>query len=228
MKTKIKHLIIVLIIFPLIYIGISLTPLAQDLFVKGNNENYVLFWSLIIIVHWLTFYLVYRFLRNGKQSLKDIGYNLNRKQTSILIASYLTLGLLVFGFTELSLNYVEIDSEKLAKLPNFFPKTTIHRLFFILSVFTAGFCEEVIYRGFAITKLKELGLNKWIALIPSGISFVFIHGIIGFSQFWMYFIPAILFGLIYILSKRLLPGIIIHLLYNLTAMMAVFQAINNN
>lgn len=132
---------------------------------------------------------------------------------------------IVFCFTELSLNYIKIDTTKLEKVSSFFPKTAFQRLLFIISVFTAAFCEEVIYRGFAITKLKELGLNKWVALIPSGIAFVFIHGIIGFSQFWLYFIPALVFGVIFILSKRLLPGIILHLLYNLMAIMAVFQAI---
>lgn len=227
MKNQIKHLLIVLIIFPICYIGLNLTPLSQDLFVHGNNHNYILFWSLIVIMHWVSFYVVYRFLRSENQTLKDIGYKLNKKQTIILISSYFALAFIAFGLTELSLNYVEINLEALEKMPNFFPRTTFQRLFFILSVFTAGFCEEIIYRGFAITKLKELGLNKWIALIPSGITFVFIHGIIGFSQFWMYFIPALIFGVIFILSKRLLPSIIVHLLYNLTAIMAIFQAINN-
>lgn len=226
MESRIKHLLIVLVFFPVIYIGLSLTPIAQDLFVNGNNQNYILFWSLVMIIHWLTFYVICRFLRFENQSLKDIGYKLSKKQTTIFVLSYLLLAFAVFGFTEFSLNYVEIDSYKLDRLPNFFPKTTLQRLFFISFVFTACFCEEIIYRGFAITKLKELGLNKWGALIPSGITFVFIHGIIGFSQFWMYFIPAIILGIIFILSKRLLPGIILHLLYNLAAMMAVFQAIN--
>lgn len=226
MKKQILNLLLVLLIFPISYIGLSLTPWANELFVKGNESFFSHFWISVIIMHWLSFCIILRILKKENYTLKDIGYKLNRRKTIILVFSYFIVALLVFGFTEMSLKYVDINQEKLQSLGNFFPKTTLHRIIFIFTVFSAGFCEEIIYRGFAIIKLVNVGLNKWLAIIPAGISFVFMHGIIGFSQFWFYFIPAIILGLIFILSKRLLPGIILHLLYDLMAMMAIFNAIN--
>ncbi|MDR2908183.1 MAG: CPBP family intramembrane metalloprotease [Bacteroidales bacterium] len=228
-KSK-RNLLIVLVGFPLVYILYTLTPWATELFTKGNSNVFIPFWSGIIILHWASLFIVKMFLKQENKTWTDIGYGLNTKKTLILVFSYLTVAFLIFGFTEMSLNYVSIDQSKLLNLSNFFPKTTSQRLLFIITVLTAGFCEEIIYRGFAITKLTAAGLNKWLALVPAGISFVFIHGMGaiagGYSQFLFYFTPALIFGIIFILSKRLLPAIIIHLLFDLTAMMAIFQAIS--
>ncbi len=223
-----RNLLIVLVGFPLIYFVYSLTPLAKELFEERNNSLFIPFWSGIITFHWISVFAVKAFLKQENKSLSDIGYRLNSKKTIILVFSYLAIALLVFGFTEWSLNYVSIDEEKLSKLSNFFPKTTAQRIFFIVTVFTAGVCEEIVYRGYLITKLTDLKINKWLAIIPAGIAFVLTHGIVSvsaYSQFLFYFIFALVLGVIFVLSKRLLPNIIIHLLFDLTAMMAIFQAI---
>lgn len=101
--------------------------------------------------------------------------------------------------------------------------------FFILTVFTAGFCEEIVYRGYAITKLIDIRVNKWLVIIPAGIAFTLTHGIVAvtaYSQFFFYFAFAVVFGVIFVSGKRLLPNMIIHILFDLTAMMAIFQAIS--
>ena len=224
-KSK-RNLLIVLVGFPLIYILYSLMPPAKELFTEGNTKLFIPFWSGIIILQWISFFVVKAFLKQENKTLKDIGYGLNRKKTVILIISYLAFALAIFGFTEMSLNYVSIDQDKLAQLSNFYPKTSEHRLFFIIIVFTTGFCEEIIYRGFAITKLSDLKMNKWIAIIPAGLSFVLIHGAFAFDQFLYYFILALVFGAIFVLRKRLELNIILRLVFNLSAMMAIFQAIS--
>lgn len=223
--TKRIQLFIAMIIFPLVYVLFSITPMAKEFFVNNNNDYYYSFWSIIILLHLCTFFIVLKFLKNQNESLTDIGYKLSRKKTVVLIILYLIVACLVYGFTEYSIKELTIDEDKLNAMSPFFPRDSFQRLLFIFAVLCAAFCEEIIYRGFIITRLKELGVNKWIALFPAGVSFVFIHGIIGFSQFTFYFVPAIVFGVIYILSKRLLPSILIHLLFNLSAMIAVFSAI---
>lgn len=207
----------------------SLTPWADELFVKGNGDLFIPFWSGIIVLHWVSVFVVKVFLKHENRTFRDIGYGLNTKKTIILVLSYLAVALLVLGFTEWSLKYVSIDENKLAGLSNFYPKTTLQRIFFIITVFTAGFCEEIVYRGYAITKLIDIRINKWLAIIPAGIAFVLMHGIVAVTscgQFLFYFAFAVVFGAIFVLSKRLLPNIIIHLLFDLTAMMAIFQAIS--
>ena len=227
-KSK-RNLIIVLIGCPLIYFVYSLTPWANELFVKGNSNLFIPFWIGIIVLHWVSVFVVKAFLNQENRTFRDIGYGLNTKKTIILVLSYLAVALLVLGFTEWSLKYVSIDENKLAGLSNFFPKTTPQRILFIITVFTAGFCEEIVYRGYAITKLMDIRINKWLAILPAGIAFVLTHGIVAvtsYGQFFFYFAFAVVFGVIFVLSKRLLPNMIIHLLFDLAAMMAIFQAIS--
>jgi uncharacterized protein len=127
---------------------------------------------------------------------------------------------------EVMLSGVELDSSKIGGLSGLIPKTTPHRIFFILLVYSTGFCEEIVYRGFAITQLEKIGLNKWIALIIAALLFIGIHGINAYSRsFIFYFGGGVMFGLVFLLSKRLLPSILIHLAINLSAMMAILQLI---
>ncbi|MCF6292114.1 MAG: CPBP family intramembrane metalloprotease [Robiginitomaculum sp.] len=103
--------------------------------------------------------------------------------------------------------------------------TTFYNLFFIFLVFTAGVCEEIVYRGFAISSMARIGVNKWVALAIAAFIFVGIHGFNAYSnRFLFLFGGGIVFGLMYLVSKRLLPSIIIHLAINLSAMMAILGA----
>ncbi|MGG5600615.1 lysostaphin resistance A-like protein [Myroides sp. C8-3] len=166
-----------------------------------------------------------RFLKIENESLIDIGYRLTHKKTFLFILIYFIISFLVFGFTEYTLRGLEINENDLKALSPFFPRNSSQRFLFIFSVLCSAFFEEIIYRGFIITRLVELGINRWIAILPAGVSFVFIHGVIGFSQFTFYFIPAVIFGVIYVLTRRLVFSIIIHLLFNLSAMMAVLSIV---
>ncbi|MHC8950525.1 CPBP family intramembrane glutamic endopeptidase [Sphingobacterium hungaricum] len=225
MKRQLVYALIVLILFPLFYMGLSLSPWSVELFENGNSQFFPKFWISVIVLHWATLLLVLRFLNSENKTLRDIGYNLNKRKTSILILSYFVVAILLLCFVEFSIKQVNLDEEKLNQLGNFYPKTMTDRIIFILVVFSAGFCEEIIYRGYLITNITDLGLNKYLAWIPAAISFVFMHGIIGFTQFWFYFAAAFIFSAIYIFSKRLWPAIVVHLLFDLSAMMAIFNAV---
>ena len=81
---------------------------------------------------------------------------------------------------------------------------------------TAAFCEEVFYRGFAITALSsELG-SIWIAGIISSIIFALMHipryGPGGFVQIG---IVGLLLMILFIITGSIYPGILMHSLNNL-------------
>ena len=56
------------------------------------------------------------------------------------------------------------------------PVSTPERLFLIFGAFTAGVTEEVIFRGFAFTRLVRVLGNAWVVLPITVVSFLFIHG----------------------------------------------------
>ena len=72
----------------------------------------------------------------------------------------------------------------------------------------------------------EVGLNKWIAIIIAAFVFIGIHGINAYTnRFLFLFGGGVMFGITFLLSKRLLPSILIHLLINLSAMIVILQLI---
>lgn len=217
---------LIIIGFPILYMIFGMTPIATELFAEKNLDYYIPFWGGIIILHWVSVFVVTQLLKSQGKTLADIGYKLSRKGTLRFIGGYVLVALLVLVGVEVILSNVELDSSQFGSISSLIPKTTSHRIFFILLVFSTGFCEEIVYRGFAITQLEKIGLNKWIALIIAAFIFVGIHGVNAYSnRFLFLFGGGVMFGLVFLFSKRLLPSILIHLAINLSAMMAIFQLI---
>lgn len=216
----------IIIGFPILYILFCKASIAQELFGNKNLDYYIPFWGGIIILHWASVFVVTQMLKSQSKTLADIGYKLSRKGTLLLIGGYILVALFVLVGVEVMLSNVELDSSQFGRISGLIPKTTSHRIFFILLVFSTGFCEEVFYRGFAITQLEKIGLNKWIALIVAAFLFIGIHGINAYSNRFFFLLGGgIIFGVTFLLSKRLLPSILIHLVINLSAMMAILQLV---
>lgn len=103
------------------------------------------------------------------------------------------------------------------------PLSSTERLFMIVLAFTAAVTEEVIFRGFALTRLKRLVGNAWLALPLTAVSFVFIHGELrSVEQFLNYFVAGIAFGIPFILMKlkRLELVIVVHFLIDAALVLA--------
>tara|TARA_R110001583_G_scaffold1089_2_gene9143 strand:+ start:66 stop:755 length:690 start_codon:yes stop_codon:yes gene_type:complete len=223
---KIWKILSIIIGFPIVYILFGKTAIAIELFGNKNLDYYIPFWGGIIILHWLSVLVVVKYLKSEKKTLADIGYKLSKKGTIYLVGGYLLIAILMLIGVEIMLNNVAVDASKFGSISGLIPKTTSHRIFFISLVFSTGFCEEIVYRGFAITQLTKVGLNKWIALVIAAFIFIGIHGINAYTnRFLFLFGGGIMFGVTFLLSKRLLPSILIHLIINLTAMMAILQLI---
>ena len=56
------------------------------------------------------------------------------------------------------------------------PVSTPERLFLIFGAVTAGVTEEVLFRGFAFTRLGRVIRNPWLVLLITVVAFLFIHG----------------------------------------------------
>lgn len=226
MKTR---YIVFIFLFPILYFVNSFTPWSQEFWGNNNHDYYLTYWTSVIILHWVSVLLALFFLKKSNLKLSDVGFNLRVKGRIILFSTFLLISIGILFLTEWSLNYVSIDVAKLNNLNNFYPRTLIERIFWILFAFSIGFCEEFIYRGFCIKMLESKGISKWIAILIAALPFVFIHGytsITSIASFAGYLIFGLVFGLIFVLSKRLWIPMIIHMLFYVWAMMAIFQCIS--
>jgi membrane protease YdiL (CAAX protease family) len=78
---------------------------------------------------------------------------------------------------------------------------------------TAGFCEELIWRGYVITRLEARGRSRWPAIALAAVAFALIHG----SPFhWVYtFVIGLIAGFYYTRERTLVPLMITHVVLDL-------------
>ncbi len=88
------------------------------------------------------------------------------------------------------------------------------RLFLgILVPVSAGFCEELIWRGYVITRLEARGRGPLSAIVLAAVPFALIH---GEPLHWIYtFLFAVVAGLYYIRERNLVPLMVIHAVVDL-------------
>lgn len=227
MKEDIPYwkILTVLIGFPCIYQLYSVSPFSIELFQKSNNNFFIPFFLGTIFLHISTFLICVWLMKTSHWGHRDIGFLLSKKQTIQLLIAYFTIALVLLVGVELVLNNVTVDTSKVNKLGNFFPKTLSQRIVFIFTAFSAGFCEEYIYRGFAIRSLESKGIPLRISLIISSISFTFIHGIVVFERFHAYFFPSLVFGILFIWTKKLAIPMFVHAIIDLTAILMILKTI---
>lgn len=225
-KYTIIALVISLVAYPVLYsndfFGLIFSPFFPDSFVSslqdGNQRTqwwYFIFSNLLY--HWIPFLFIWHALRKNNEPWSSIGVdwswffkykNWFIGLVAVLIASAFILPEIYYG-----------DDLPMRSQAGFIgPISTLERLAAILVLaFTASITEEVIFRGFALTRLKRIVPNPWFILPIISISFVFIHGEFrGMGPTLNYFIFSLIFGIFFILKgfKRLEILMLIHFLIN--------------
>ena len=130
-----------------------------------------------------------------RDSFRDIGLG--------ILFWILAIGLSVFTYFVLGASY-DRPSRVL-------PRTSLDLLVFVPFAAIAGFCEEVIFRGYLFNQFKSVTGNMEVALFLQAVVFSAAHGydqtISGVINNFMF---AIAFGILAVWRRSLLPGIIAH------------------
>jgi membrane protease YdiL (CAAX protease family) len=218
----------VLVGFPVVSTLLSLLLLRKDLLAWTGLEFHTAFWMLITLWYAAQIAILGLVLKSSGADWTDIGYGFDARRTAWFVGGYLLFAFALVAFVEFALGSVGSDPAKLqalSDLSNLTPKTTASRVVFVFMGLAAGLCEELVYRGFAIRALQSRGLNPWLAAVLATIPFVFQHGLKSIAQFWWFAIWGLVFGALFIGSRRLWINIVIHWLVILSAVLAVLQAL---
>lgn len=85
-------------------------------------------------------------------------------------------------------------------------------LLVIVITATAAFCEELIWRGYVITRLEARGRGRWVTVLLAAIFFALIHS----PLHWVFtFLYGLLAGYYYTRERNLIPLMITHAFVNL-------------
>jgi membrane protease YdiL (CAAX protease family) len=100
---------------------------------------------------------------------------------------------------------------------NLIPQTPAEITLFLILTATAGFCEEVIYRGYLQRQFATLTRSAIGGILLQGIAFGVGHGYQGWRFVLIIAVAGIMFGLLAHWRGSLRPGMIAHFLANLVA-----------
>lgn len=106
----------------------------------------------------------------------------------------------------------EVDASN-AVLPR--PDSLAGWLFLCASILAASAAEEVVCRGYLITRFEDLWNHRAKALVVSSAIFASYHIYQGWFAILGVFLSGMAFGLVFLATRRLLPIIIGHALVNL-------------
>lgn len=111
--------------------------------------------------------------------------------------------------------YVVVYEWVLGGWPTFEGWTAWQRVLMISFVpVTAGFCEELIWRGYIITRLEARGQRRWSAILLSAISFALSHGFLP-DKLLVTLLLGIVGGLYYTRERNLVPLMLAHMVVDL-------------
>jgi membrane protease YdiL (CAAX protease family) len=187
--------------------------------VHGSREQRFLFWILGgAIVEWSFVVVIWMVLRSRKSSFRNIG------AWRMGTWSAWTLALLIASLSIAS-NLRFLPRMHIPLYYAFMPRG-FHLLAALLMGSTAGFCEEVLFRGFLMTEFLKAGYGKWAQVIIPGLAFGLSHaGYLnqGLLPWLGIAVPVACIGMIwgaaYLLGRRsLVPTIVAHFLNDATAL----------
>jgi membrane protease YdiL (CAAX protease family) len=228
MDSKNKRATIILLIFLLVgwpllsYVVISAGPMGQEAKPEAKLvglDPISQIYLPTIIIEWLIFLLVLLVLKRGNENLSTVGFSrLTLANLGIGLAFLLFANLLLFALAFI-LQFFHLTVPKDVAL--ILPRTNTERLFWIILSMTAGICEETGFRGYVLTKLN-LFLNNWpLTIAISSLSFGLGHFYQGVGGIILTGIYGLLFCLLFLWRKSLVPGIFAHFLQDFTALFAL-------
>jgi len=192
----------------------SFTPWSRGLFGAHDRTYYIPFFISTLTLHWLSVAVTTLVVRRAGLTLTELGLKISIRQAFIIVGRLVAIGLAFVLFRQ----FVPYSMSRPTALV-FFPIGFSENLFFIFASLNAGFCEELVYRGFAITTLQAHGLSTWQAVTLSLISFVFIHGLAGVYAFPIFFLAGLIYAGIYVKIKHLTTPMALHAFYDMTAIL---------
>ena len=202
-------LAILLIFYP----GMSLLGISEDpsAMLRNMNQGILLFMLIVtVMVQWTIFMFNYAAVYLENTGLAGIGLTrLRIVDFAWAFAFILAANLILSGLAWL---LAQAGLPMPGEIGNLIPTSMGGKVLWVGVSFTAGFCEEVAFRGYLMSRLRILTkARSWLVpTIVSAVAFGACHAYQGWPGFILITIYGVLFSLLYIRTGRLWPCVIAH------------------
>ena len=161
----------------------------------------------VLVEEWLAVFLVALQSRCGGPSISELVSGGWPKATAFLRDAGLAIGFLVVGVPLLALIGRLLGDS--GDPVNFLPRTRMEAAVWVLLAATAGFAEELIFRGFLRWQFKAWTNSTALAIVMQGVLFGLAHGYYSRAMIAVA-VYGCLLGLLAWWRKSLRPGMLAH------------------
>jgi uncharacterized protein len=117
----------------------------------------------------------------------------------------------VLGNALVKISGSHIDPQKIgAVTQKLAPTTAVEMLLFLMLSISAGFCEELLFRGYLQQQFARMGHRLWIGVALSALIFGSAHGYEGIAGMLLITAYGAMFGVLALLRRGLRTGMIAH------------------
>jgi len=201
-----------LFVFVIAFPAMSILPGTDtsELLGQLNEFTRIITYIVTIVMLWGLFGLVWVATTFEKTGLKGIGFYKIRKLDFAWAGAALLGAITIVSGVAWTLGQIGMPVP--GEIALLLPTEWTGRILWVVMSFTAGFCEESVFRGFLMTRIRLIfGLKSWaIPVIASTLIFAVCHAYQSFSGMIVIGIYGLILALIYIRARSIWPVIIAH------------------
>jgi membrane protease YdiL (CAAX protease family) len=165
----------------------------------------VMEWTLLLLVWWGL-----RIRRVPLAALLEFRPGLEAFLQDLLAAGVFWIAaIIVLAIIGLSLKAAGLTAPQ-KTLMSIAPRTPLEVLLWVMLSCTAGFCEEVVFRGYLLRQFSSLRAGLWLGVLCSSLLFGISHGYEGAAGMIAITAYGAMFCMLAVSRKSLRPGMFAH------------------
>jgi hypothetical protein len=168
----------------------------------------------LIVMEWGLFFYVWKGLRRSGTKLRELIGGRWKSARDVLADVGLAVGLwAVWTVIERAIEKASdrwFGPAHAASIQTLLPQRALEILLWIGVCISAGFCEELVFRGYFQKQFEGFTHSRWIALVLQSLLFGIAHGYQGVRACVMIAMSGSLYGLLALWRKSLRPGMMAH------------------
>lgn len=185
--------------------GAELHAGVQPTRTSGNAKLYL----LVIVVEWL----LVAYVKLGLRPHIRVSDLLGRKWDTIGRICWdiaLAIGLVLIWIAVAPLVIRLLGPEHWGSFLDLLPHGKAEMSLWIVMALSAGFCEELIFRGYLQRQISDLADSAVAAVLLQALLFGLAHGYQGIKNMTLISVLGVLYGILVFFRKSLIPGMLAH------------------
>ena len=209
----IAHTIVLVLVFLLVAVSGAIfqqRAAAHATTLPSPSRPTTLYLSLIAMEWGLVLYVVRGGLRRTGTSLRDVvGGRWSRPRDVVrdVVVAFAAWGVWTL-FSWIASRAA--GPEHAASVQSLLPRHPIDLVLWVALSLSAGFAEELVFRGYLFLQFRALTRSTGLALIMQAVLFGVSHGYQGFRACATISVYGLVFGALALMNRSLRPGMIAH------------------